>query len=111
MWRKQYSAFFVLLLLALFVPGAEAAITCVKVKRWIEYVAICCCTCASTLCLILLLFFLTNKAGGDGASPWEGWEEPNETNATDVPAGAVRRLLTVIPPELRSSLLAYVGPM
>eukprot|EP00913_Durusdinium_trenchii_P003130 g2892.t1 len=70
------------LLLVIVVP-VDAAITCVKIKRWIEYVAICCCTCASILCSILVLFFLTNKSGGDDEDPWADFNpDENATNAT-----------------------------
>mmetsp|Transcript_4593 Transcript_4593/g.5726 ORF Transcript_4593/g.5726 Transcript_4593/m.5726 type:complete len:106 (+) Transcript_4593:100-417(+) len=70
----------VLALLVLVVP-VDAAITCVKVKRWIEYVAICCCTCASIMCSILVALFLTNKSGDDDADPWENWDSGE--NVTD----------------------------
>ncbi|CAK9098214.1 unnamed protein product [Durusdinium trenchii] len=96
------------LLLVIVVP-VDAALTCVKIKRWIEYVAICCCTCASILCSILVLFFLTNKSGGDDEDPWADFNpDENATNAT------VRllspRLLSPLLSSLRRSALHFSRP-
>eukprot|EP00931_Biecheleriopsis_adriatica_P063943 TRINITY_DN3881_c0_g1_i2.p1 TRINITY_DN3881_c0_g1~~TRINITY_DN3881_c0_g1_i2.p1 ORF type:complete len:131 (-),score=28.06 TRINITY_DN3881_c0_g1_i2:128-520(-) len=70
-----------LLCLACWLSGAEAAISCVKVKRWFEYAAVCCCSSAAILCSVLVLWFLTNKGGDDDEDPWAGFD-PN-ANGTD----------------------------
>ncbi|CAJ1436269.1 unnamed protein product [Effrenium voratum] len=87
---RQHWPLVLALLLVLLVP-AEAAITCVKVKRWIEYVAICCCTCASILCSILVLFFLTNKTGSEDGDPWADFDP--SSNSSD---NATARLLSML---------------
>mmetsp|Transcript_1440 Transcript_1440/g.1515 ORF Transcript_1440/g.1515 Transcript_1440/m.1515 type:complete len:109 (+) Transcript_1440:123-449(+) len=92
-----------LLALLLLIVPVDAAITCVKVKRWIEYVAICCCTCASIMCSILVALFLTNKSGDDDADPWEQWEAENE-NATDG-GNSTARLLSLLGRSVSRSII------
>ena len=88
MLQKHWLLFCLLLL----VVPADAAITCVKVKRWIEYVAICWCTCASILCSILVALFLTNKSGDDDESPWADFN-PDENTTAD---NTTERLLSLV---------------
>eukprot|EP00440_Ansanella_granifera_P067579 gb/GFBE01073306.1/.p1 GENE.gb/GFBE01073306.1/~~gb/GFBE01073306.1/.p1 ORF type:complete len:117 (+),score=18.66 gb/GFBE01073306.1/:1-351(+) len=83
-----------LVLLACIVPGAEAALTLVKVKRWIEYASVCCCTFASFACTILVFWFLTNKSSDEENDPWADFDpDDNSTdNATDAADTGARLL-------------------